>query len=106
MNEFHPEVSKEDVDAFLQIETWERAGVNLKKLEESKEEEVIEEATKVEEEVEVHTCPLCESELQEPISEEVMKEHVTMLLELINESMEEIEGDEEVIAEETEEEDD
>lgn len=42
----------------------------------------------VEEEVEVHACPLCESALAEPISEEKIREHVEFLLSELNEALE------------------
>ena len=55
---------------------------------------------------EKHVCPLCESHLEEPISEEKIQEHVDYFLEVINENFdivgEELNEEEEV--EETEEE--
>lgn len=58
---------------------------------------------------EKHVCPLCESHLEEPISEEKIQEHVDYFLEVINENFdivgEELNEEEEVEAdEETEEE--
>jgi hypothetical protein len=54
-----------------------------KDITESKEVEVVEEA-----QVEEHVCPLCESELDAPISEEAMQECVDFILGTINEALE------------------
>ncbi|MAP53761.1 MAG: hypothetical protein CL605_02545 [Altibacter sp.] len=54
-----------------------------KDLNESQEVEVVEEACE-----EGHVCPLCESELDEPISEQAMKECVDFILGTINEALE------------------
>ena len=55
---------------------------------------------------EAHVCPLCESQLAEPISEERIQEHVDYFLDVINENFdivgEELNEEEEV--KETEEE--
>jgi len=52
-------------------------------LNESQEVEVVEEAYDEE-----HVCPLCESELEEPIPEENMQECVNFILGTINEALE------------------
>ena len=66
----------------------------------TKAEEVIQEAEAiVEAEEEGHECPLCESELQEPISEERLAEHVDYLLNVLNEATDE---DGELLSEEDE----
>ena len=52
-------------------------------LTEAKEVEVVEEA-----QAEEHVCPLCESELEGPISEESMQECVDFILGTINEALE------------------
>jgi hypothetical protein len=52
-------------------------------LKESQEVEVVEEACE-----EGHVCPLCESELDEPISEQAMQECVDFILGTINEALE------------------
>tara|TARA_Y100001938_G_C8037592_1_gene404249 strand:- start:691 stop:1008 length:318 start_codon:yes stop_codon:yes gene_type:complete len=56
---------------------------NSKDLNESQEVEVVEEACE-----EGHVCPLCESELDEPISEQNMQECVDFILGTINEALE------------------
>ncbi len=45
-------------------------------------------------------CPLCESQLDEPLSEEKMEEHINMIQEILNEVNEESEEDEEDSVEE------
>ena len=52
-------------------------------LNESQEVEVVEEAY-----AEEHVCPLCESELEDPIPEENMQECVNFILGTINEALE------------------
>lgn len=44
------------------------------------------EAYKKREAVELHSCPLCESELEWPISDERLQEHIDFFLEVINEN--------------------
>ena len=56
---------------------------NSEGLNESQEVEVVEEACE-----EGHVCPLCESELDAPISEEAMQECVDFILGTINEALE------------------
>ena len=75
--------------------------VESKDLNESQEVEVVEEACE-----EGHVCPLCESELDEPISEQNMQECVDFILGTINEALEQdgenIEESEEELDEEYE----
>ena len=52
-------------------------------------------------EKEVHSCPLCESELAEPLSEEKISEHVDWMLGVLNENFE-IDGAESLDEEATE----
>ena len=54
-----------------------------KEVNEAQEVEVVEEACE-----EGHVCPLCESELDGPISEEAMQECVDFILGTINEALE------------------
>lgn len=64
------------------------------KVEEKTETKPVEKAapTKVEEstedEGETHVCPLCESALENPLSEEKIEEHVNWMLGVINENFE------------------
>jgi transcription elongation factor Elf1 len=55
------------------------------------------------EQAEKHVCPLCESHLEEPISEEKIQEHVDYFLDVINENFD-IVGDDLDETEEVEEE--
>ena len=64
------------------------------------ESKVVEEA-----QADEHVCPLCESELDAPISEESMKECVDFILGTINEALEESEDADEEEKEEEDEED-
>ena len=53
-------------------------------------DEILQEAQAVlEAEEDCHACPLCESELEEPISEERLAEHVDYLLNVLNEATDE-----------------
>jgi hypothetical protein len=61
-------------------------------LERVKIDESGEAAPVVEETAEVHACPLCETQLSEPIPEENMNECIEFILGTINEAMEQ-EGD-------------
>jgi hypothetical protein len=67
--------------------------------------EKVEEAKKTKKEepvVESHVCPLCESKLEEEISDEKLQEHVDYLLSVINENF--TEDGEESLDEDSEEE--
>ena len=57
--------------------------VESKEINEAQEVEVVEEACE-----DGHVCPLCESELDAPISEEAMQECVDFILGTINEALE------------------
>jgi hypothetical protein len=46
----------------------------------------ISESTEGGDHTEAHVCPLCESHLEEPISEEKIQEHVDYFLDVINEN--------------------
>ena len=81
MNRYN--VEKEVVDEILASRVWKDQGINLK-LEETKDEEKEEEAEAVnEEETEEHTCPLCESALEEALSDEKLSEHVDYILSIV-----------------------
>ena len=74
---------------------WGNAGIKVKvdeakvekveeaKKPETKEEEVIEEGVE-----ETHVCPLCESKLEQDISDERLQEFIDYTLEVINEAFE------------------
>ena len=79
--------------------------VESKEINEAQEVEVVEEACE-----EGHICPLCESELDAPISEQAMQECVDFILGTINEALEQdgeyLEEDEDLDEAEHDDEDD
>lgn len=96
-------LDEEDVKGFLNESLWKTAGIDLKKNEKKEdikesvedgkygdEEEVVEEETTeevVEESTdEEHTCPLCDSKLEEEISRDALKEFTDLVLEALNEA--------------------
>lgn len=89
-------IEKDVYDEIFASKVWGRAGLTVK-IEESVSEAPQEEVAEAEE---VHACPLCESKLESPISEEKMQEHINYILDVINENFE-VEGD--VLEEELEE---
>jgi hypothetical protein len=92
------------VDQFVSESNWEAVGLTAPKKGQSKSTEV-NESKDTEDKFEKHVCPLCESELNEEISDEKLLEHSQEILavfeavdeavqELINESEEDGSGDE------------
>ena len=87
----------EEVDQIIQQSFWGKGGVKLtESVQEpqaqiSQSEEVSDEQ-QVAEGVEAHVCPLCESQLEEAISDEQLAEHVDFMVGIINE-MEDISDD-------------
>lgn len=102
----HFNISDEAMKIILENSAWQQFGV---KVNEAKQN-IDESAEQAEEEaVEEHVCPLCQSHLQEAISDEALLEHTANVLEAvnaatINEEEEEEDGDE--IVEEDESDDD
>ena len=86
-------ILKEEVDQFLGQSFWKTAGIKLTeeklkgkpKLDESTEYEEVEEIDEAEEVDEAHVCPLCESYLEDPISDEQLAEHVDFFVQMISE---------------------
>lgn len=60
----------------------------------------------IEEEVEKHVCPLCESELDEPLDDEVVLEHMENVLTMLTEADEDEDEDEDSLNEDEDESDD
>ena len=89
----HVDIKEEIVDQLIEGCSWNKLGFEPKseKLNESSdsgdpvEQEVIEEAI---------TCPLCESHLDEDISDEKLSEHLETVLGIAQVLVEELEGDE------------
>jgi DNA repair exonuclease SbcCD ATPase subunit len=57
----------------------------------------------MQEEVQGHTCPLCESELEEELSDDVIAEHIESMYSLMEQILEEMENEEGETIEEDEE---
>lgn len=109
------EVLKEEVEQLISQSFWGKSGVSLNENTQANTEPTVEaeEAPAEEQEVveeQAHVCPLCESHLEEPVSDEQLTEHIEMMLGIINEmndiSDEELEAIEEEIDSELGEEDD
>mgnify|MGYP006275844937 CR=1 FL=1 len=91
-------VLKEEVDQILSQAFWNKGGV---KLTESVAPEAVEapaqvEETPAEEETvneEAHVCPLCESHLEAPISDEQLSEHLDLMIDIIDEMSQLTEGE-------------
>jgi DNA repair exonuclease SbcCD ATPase subunit len=108
-------VLSEQVNEIMSQAFWGKSGVRLSENTEVVETPVSSDTSKIQssEEVvneETHSCPLCESALEEPVSDEKLTEHIEMMLGIINEmndiSDEELEAIEEEIDEELNEDDD
>jgi DNA repair exonuclease SbcCD ATPase subunit len=108
------EILKEEVDQILNQSFWKLGGVKLtESTEAAPAEEVEAQEAQAEESEEVeqvteetHTCPLCESELAEDISDEKLTEHIEMMLGIINEMSDITDEELEAIEEEVNEEED
>lgn len=101
----HLNISDDAMKIILENSAWQQFGV---KVTEAKQK-IDESAEQVDEEAEEHVCPLCQSHLQEAISDEALMEHTANVLEAVNaatlnEEEEEEDGDVEEIYEEEEEE--
>lgn len=106
------DVLKEEVEQLISQSFWGKSGVSLNENTEAQAEtqEAVESEETVEEseaevvQEETHVCPLCESHLEEPVSDEQLTEHIEMMLGIINEmndiSDEELEAIEEEFSEE------
>jgi len=92
------QVLAEEVDQIIQQSFWGLGGVKLTEsvqepqAQEQVQEEVPADGEQIEEAVEAHVCPLCESHLEEAISDEQLAEHVDFMIGIINE-MEDITDD-------------
>ena len=105
----HIEVPDEFVNSLMDDNSWGRFGLMseskksdaeiVEKVEQVLEDEEVNE----EAEVEVHSCPLCETVLDEALSDEVLEEHISSVLDMVNEIISEQEdSDEEDVIEECE----
>ena len=82
------QILAEEVDQIIQQSFWGKSGVRLT---ESSEAPVVEQPAPTQEEevvqesAETHVCPLCESHLEQPISDEKLAEHVDFMVDVIDE---------------------
>ena len=92
-------VLKEEVDQILSQAFWNKGGIKLNEnaapeaaetVEQPAAEEVPAEAVNEE----AHVCPLCESHLEAPISDEKLSEHIDLMIDIIDEMAQLTEGDE------------
>jgi hypothetical protein len=103
----HLNISDEAMKIILENSAWGQFGL---KVDEAKQP-INEESEEVSEEADEHVCPLCQSHLQEAISDEALMEHTANLLEAVNaatlnEEEEEEDGEELYEEEEGDEDDD
>jgi DNA repair exonuclease SbcCD ATPase subunit len=110
------QILAEEVDQIIQQSFWGKGGVKLTESvegtqgQEQVQEPVQADEEQIEETVEAHVCPLCESQLEEAISDEQLAEHVDFMVSVISE-MEDITDEdldelaEEITSDESEEED-
>ena len=73
-------------EAVLGTAAWKKAGLLNESVAPVQEQEVIEEAKAEETAPEAHTCPLCESKLDEELSDEVLLEHAQQMLTVFQEA--------------------
>ena len=100
----HLNISDEAMKIILENSAWGQFGL---KVDEAKQP-ITEEAEEVSEEADEHVCPLCQSHLQEAISDEALMEHTANVLEAVNaatlneeeEDVDEDSDDEEIYEEE------
>ena len=91
------EVPSDFVEALLGSPGWGKAGVAVKREEKevvTEEKEQKEEVVEETEEVEEHICPLCESTLEEELSEEAIVEFTSDVLDVLEEAEEALEESE------------
>lgn len=109
-------VLKEEVDQILSQAFWNKGGIKLNEnaapeAAETVEQPAAEEAPAEAVNEEAHVCPLCESHLEAPISDDKLSEHIDLMIDIIDEMAQITEGDEsdddgEELAEESHEEED
>ena len=92
------QILAEEVDQIIQQSFWGKGGIKLTEsvqepqAQETSQDEEVSDDQQVVEGVETHVCPLCESHLEEAISDEQLAEHVDFMVGIINE-MEDISDD-------------
>ena len=102
---FNKDVDPNIAKALMEGSSWEKAGFKVDRGEEGIVSESTEEA--VVEETEAHSCPLCLTELTEPISDEQIVEHldsVLTIMDVIEESLAHEDPNAEVVEEDSDDE--
>ena len=79
------ELLNEQVDSIQAQTFWGIGGVKLKESVETPEDTTDDTEAETVTEAEVHACPLYESVLETPLSDEKLSEHVTFMMGVINE---------------------
>ena len=95
---FNKDVDPDIAKALMENSNWEKAGFVVDKGETQAVNESSEEEQSVEGEEELHSCPLCLTELAEPISDEQIVEHldnVLTIMDVIEESFSEDDNEDE-----------
>lgn len=92
-------VLKEEVDQILSQAFWNKGGIKLNEnaapeAAETVEQPAAEEAPAEAVNEEAHVCPLCESHLEAPISDDKLSEHIDLMIDIIDEMAQLTEGDE------------
>ena len=83
------QILAEEVDQIIQQSFWGKGGVRLtESVQEPQAQDAYsddEQQEQIEEAVEGHVCPLCESQLEDAISDEQLAEHVDFMVGVISE---------------------
>ena len=91
-------VLKEEVDQILSQAFWNKGGIKLNENAAPEAAEMVEqpadEAPVEAVNEEAHVCPLCESHLEAPISDDKLSEHIDLMIDIIDEMAQLTEGDE------------
>lgn len=99
------DILNEEVDQIINQSFWGKGGIKITESSEQQvtDQDVDEEGELIAEEQD-HTCPLCESKIEQPISDDQLAEHINLFLDIINQvddiSDEEINAIKEAIDEE------
>lgn len=98
------DILSEEVDQIINQSFWNKGGVKITESSEQQVTDQQEEDGEMIAEEQEHTCPLCESVIEAPISDDQLAEHINMFLDIINQvdgiSDEEINAIKEAIDEE------
>ena len=101
----HLNISDDAMKIILENSAWADFGIKVTNAQDQKLDEASEQ---IEEEADEHVCPLCQSHLDEAISDEALMEHTANVLEAVNAATlneEEEDGEELVEEDESEDED-